>query len=126
MQRAALEQYIIETYSAQADHPWAKYPDYEVFRHSGAGKWFALIMDVPKAKLGLPEAGDLTVLNVKCDPVMIGELLAQPGFFPAYHMNKALWITIALDGSAEEEQIKFLLDMSYDLTNVTRKRKGRP
>ncbi len=36
--------------------------------------------------------------------------------FPAYHMNKAHWLTIALDGSAEEEKLKFLLDMSYELT----------
>ena len=40
----------------------------------------------------------------------------EPGMFPAYHMNKAHWLTIALDGSAEEGKIKFLLDMSYELT----------
>ena len=31
-------------------------------------------------------------------------------------MNKAHWLTVALDGSADEEKLKFLLDMSYELT----------
>ncbi len=123
VQRAELEQYILETYPATADYLWAKYPSYEVFRHGGTRKWFALIMDVPKAKLGLPEEGILTVVDVKCDPITMGGLLTEPGFFPAYHMSKDGWITIALDGSVGEEEIKTLVDMSFDLTN--RKVKGR-
>jgi len=55
MDRAELETYVMETYPAQSDHPWLKYPDYQVFRHGNSGKWFALVMDVPKRKLGLPE-----------------------------------------------------------------------
>jgi len=122
MRRAELETYILETYNAEADHPWIKYPDYEVFRHSGSRKWFALLMDVPKMKLGAPGEGVLDAVNIKCDPVMIGGLLTEPGFFPAYHMSKDSWITIALDGSVEEEKLKFLLDMSFDLTNAKPKK----
>ncbi len=80
-------------------------------------------MDVPKEKLGAPGDGMLSVVNVKCDPVMIGGLLTEPGFFPAYHMNKDNWITIALDGSADPEKLKILLDMSYNRTNVKAKRR---
>lgn len=127
MQREKLETYIVETYHADADYPWAKYPDYEVFRHGSNHKWFALIMDVPKVRLGLSEAGMLSVVNVKCGPVMAAELWSEPGFFPAYHMRKDSWITIALDGSAAEEKIKMLLDMSFDLTNgKSRKRRVSP
>jgi len=126
MQRADLEQYILETYPAEADRPWAKYPNYQVFRHSAGGKWFALVMDVPKRKLGLSEDGALDVVNVKCGPVMIGELLAEPGFFPAYHMNKDGWLTAALDGSIPEEKLKFLLDRSFDLTKEKPRRKKIP
>ena len=46
---------------------------------------------------------------------MIGSLLIQPGFHPAYHMNKDKWISIRLDGSVLEEEIKSLIDMSYEL-----------
>lgn len=126
MKRAELEKYVLETYNAEADHPWAGYPDYEVFRHSGSRKWFALAMDVPKRKLGLPEEGTLDVVNLKCDPVMIGDLLARDGFFPAYHMSKSGWITVALDGSVGEEELKVLLDLSFRLTGVKRKRKRPP
>ena len=38
------------------------------------------------------------------------------GIYPAYHMNKAYWVTAALDGSAEDETIKMLTRMSYRLT----------
>lgn len=125
MDRAGFKQYILETYNAEADHPWAKYPEYEVFRHSGNQKWFALVMDIPKAKLGLPGDGVLNAVNVKCDPLAIGGLLTKPGFFPAYHMSKENWITIALDGSAGDEEIKVLLDMSFDMTNVKAKKRKR-
>lgn len=53
MKRTELKQFIGENYNAEADYPWLKYPNYEVFRHSNNQEWFALIMDVPKDKLGL-------------------------------------------------------------------------
>ncbi len=43
-------------------------------------------------------------------------LREQSGYLPAYHMNKERWITIRLDGSVPEEEIKNLIDMSYHLT----------
>lgn len=116
MNREELEKYIAEIYDADAEFPWVKYPNYIVFRHSSNQKWFALIMNVPKEKLGLSENGVLDILNVKCDPIMIGLFRAEPGIYPAYHMNKASWISVALDGSVNDEKIKILLDMSFELT----------
>lgn len=49
-----------------------------------------------------------------CDPLLTGSLVHENGFYPAYHMNKNSWITIALDGKADEEKIKWLLDMSFE------------
>lgn len=116
MKRDELEALISETYNADADYPWLKYPNYEVFRHSGNQKWFALIMDVPKDKLGLQGTELLDVVNFKCDPILIGSLRGEPGIFPAYHMNKEQWITVVLDGSVSDDKIKMLLDMSYQAT----------
>ena len=31
-------------------------------------------------------------------------------------MNKAHWLSVALDGMVEDEKIKFLAQMSYELT----------
>ena len=71
MKRSELELFIMETYNAEADYPWLKYPNYEVFRHCYNRKWFALIMDVPKNKLGLQGEEVLEVVNFKCDPILI-------------------------------------------------------
>ena len=123
MNREQLGKILCETYAADRDYPWIKYPNYEVFRHSNNKKWFALIMDVSKNKLGL--AGDeiLDIVNFKCDPVLIGSLRMENGFFPAYHMNKDSWITVALDGTVDDEKIKALADMSYELTSTMKRRK---
>lgn len=121
MNRVELRQYLLNTYHAAADHPWLKYPDYEVFRHEKNQKWFAVIMDIPKNKLGLPEKETLDVINLKCLPILIGSLRKEPGFFPAYHMNKENWVTVALDGSVPDEKIKILVDMSYEATAPKKK-----
>ena len=52
-------------------------------------------MDVPKNKLGLQGEEMLEVVDFKCDPILIGTLREEPGFFPAYHMSKDSWITVA-------------------------------
>lgn len=82
MNRTELEEYIQNNYSAEPDYPWIKYPNYEVFRHNSNKKWFALIMDVPQNRLGLQGEDVLQVVNFKCDPVLLGSLLDEKGFFP--------------------------------------------
>ena len=116
MNRAELERYIAEVYSTLVESPWVQSPANTVFRHRHNRKWFAIIMDIPREKLGLPGEEILSVVNVKCDPRLIGSFREEPGILPAYHMNKAHWLTVALDGSAEDGKLKFLLDMSYELT----------
>lgn len=63
MNRGQFKQYILETYPCEANHPWIKYPNNEVFRHPGNRKWFALVMDVPKNKLGLAGSDVIDVVN---------------------------------------------------------------
>ena len=116
MNREELEAYIQNHYAAQPDYPWADTPRAAVFRHAGNRKWFALVMEVPRDKLGLAGAEKLDIVNFKCDPILISSLRGETGIFPAYHMNKASWITAALDGSVPAETIKLLLDGSYELT----------
>lgn len=110
------QDYIEQTYGAVGEHPFAKDPQTCVFRHQNNRKWFALIMEIPKEKLGLSGGGIIQVVNLKCDPRLIGSFREERGIFPAYHMSKAHWLTVALDGTASVDTTKFLLDMSYDLT----------
>lgn len=116
MNRMELKHFILDNYNVKPDYPWEKYPTYEVFRHSNNKKWFAVIMNVSEEKLGLPGTKMMEIVNFKCDPVLIGTLREEKGFFPAYHMNKGNWITVVLDGSVVDEKIKMLLDMSYSAT----------
>ena len=53
---------------------------------------------------------------------LIGQLMGNDGIYPAYHMNKEHWLTVALDGSVLEENLKFLLALSFDLTDRKNKR----
>lgn len=74
-------------------------------------------MDVSRKRLGLEGNGTLDIVNFKCDPAFIDSLKREEGFFPAYHMSKATWISVALDGSVDAERIKILADMSWQLTS---------
>ena len=124
MNREELEAYILNHYSTLPDYPWADTPRAAVFRHVANRKWFALVMEVPCDKLGLVGTKKLDIVNFKCDPILIASLRGETGIFPAYHMNKASWITAALDGSVSAEMIELLLDVSYELTRPKPRRKA--
>ena len=116
MNRQELTAYLTGTYSVEGEHLFAKYPSFLVFRRNGNRKWFAVIMDIPRKNLKLPGEGEISVVNLKCDTRLIGSFREEPGIFPGWHMNKAHWLSVALDGTVEDEKIKFLVDMSYELT----------
>lgn len=116
MNRNEFINYVQTTYGVKGDNPWQKDPESTVFRHIGNRKWFALVMRVKRSSLGLNGEELIDIANFKCDKVMVGSALGNNGFYPAYHMNKENWITAALDGSASEENIKFFLDLSFELT----------
>lgn len=99
------------------DSPFEKFPNYVVLRHKDTNKWFGLIMTVEKRKLGIDDNEILDIIDIKADPEIITILTESSGYFPAYHMNKNHWITIVLDGSIEEKQIRKLVKDSYILTS---------
>jgi len=123
VQRKHIIRYAQERYGVEPEYLWAENPNFAVFRHSATQKWFAVIMDVPSNRLGLPGETLVDVMNVKCGPVMAGSLLTEKGFLPAYHMNKDHWISILLDGSVPDEQIFPLLELSYDNVATRRRKK---
>lgn len=126
MKRTEIQNFITETYSANAEYPFLKYPDFAVFRHANNKKWFAVVMDIPKNRLGIGGDEIVSVVNLKSDPVIAGSLRQEEGIFPAYHMNKEKWISVLLDGNVDAEKLKWLIDLSYDLTAPKiKKRKGK-
>ena len=123
MTRESLKRYIEENYSVEADYPWRKHPSYEVFRHISTGKWFAVIMTITADKLGMDCKDNIDIVNLKCDDFLGESVKKMAGVFPAYHMNKQHWISVALDGSVDNDTIEMLLDMSYKLTGRKNMRK---
>ena len=115
---------VANGYGIAPDYPFDGLEDACVLRRLDNRKWFALIMRISASKLGQKEDRMLDILNVKCDPNLIGSLRMSPGFFPAYHMNKESWITIALDGTVALEQIMPLIAMSHDLVANKKKKKA--
>lgn len=116
MTKQELIDYIFDTYSVEPDYPFPRDDVSCVFRHIDNRKWFGIAMAIPYRTLGINRKGNVDILNIKCSPVVIGPLRGKPGFRPAYHMNKDKWITVLLDGSASQEEIISLLDMSYSMT----------
>lgn len=67
--------------------------------------------------------GDLSI-NLKCDPEKAIELRElYPAVEPGYHMNKAHWNSIRVDGSIPSSLIKEWIDHSYELVSKRNKRK---
>jgi len=108
--------YAREKYQAGPEYLWRNFPHYAVLRHKDNSKWFAIIMNVARAKLGLPDEGETDIINVKAGPDLSALLRGAPGIFPAYHMNKDLWLSAALDGTAPDNELFKLIDRSYALT----------
>ena len=52
-----LQTYIEETYGITGEYPFAKDVTTCVFRHRVNRKWFAVIMEIPREKLGLSGDG---------------------------------------------------------------------
>lgn len=108
--------YVKEKYDSNPEYLWKKTPEYFVLRHSDNSKWYAAIMHIPQKFIGIESDEKIDVINLKCDPVMVGFLIDNSTIFPAYHMNKKHWITVILDGSMNTDEIYSLIDSSWNLT----------
>lgn len=114
---------IFETYGDEPAFPWEKFDGYGVFKNSDSEKWYALIMTIDRSKLDKKLSGKVEVVNIKADEAKIPELQKQSGFYPAYHMNKKNWLTIALDDTVPDEILLELVDESHAFTLGKNKRR---
>ena len=87
-----------------------------MLRRKDNDKWYGVVLEVSGEKLGFTGDDIVDVLNVKSDPMLIGSLRGQDGYFPAYHMNKEKWISVLLGKAELDDSIKDLLALGYALT----------
>ena len=120
--------YVKKKYGSEPEYLWRRFPDYAIFRHEDNQKWYGLIMNVPRKKLGMPGEDRVDLLNVKLDDLLLADMLVQrEGFLPGYHLNRGNWISILLDGTVPMKEIREMIDLSYRTTaSAKKKQKLRP
>jgi predicted DNA-binding protein (MmcQ/YjbR family) len=102
MKAAELRDYCLSLREAEETFPFG--PETSVFKV--AGKMFAL------SQLG----SDSLRVSLKCEPELAEALrAAHAAVLPGYHLNKRHWNTVVIDGSLEDEDIKEMIEDSYDL-----------
>ena len=107
---------IKEKYGDEPEFEWEKFPGYATFRNRESKKWYGIIMNLDKSKLGENSTGEIEIIDIKLELNEIESLLKQEGFYPAYHMNKKSWITIILNNTISDEKILKLIEKSYSYT----------
>ncbi len=110
-----LSSWILDYYHDEPDFPWENDMRDGVFRNPKNGKWYALIMEIDRQKIG-DGSGKVEIVNLKLEEDKIPALLTKKGFYKAYHMNKEKWITIVLDDTLSDEEIKTYIQESHQFT----------
>ena len=106
---------IQEKYGNQLEYLWEKSPDTAVLRHEDNKKWYAVVMRIPWDRLEKGREGQVEAVNLKHDQVV--DLLSQNGIYPAFHMNRRYWISVALDDTLSDEIVLELIEKSWNLTS---------
>ncbi len=122
--REQVFEYVRKKYKSPVEALWARFPDYAVFRHEDNGKWYGLVMDVPRNRLGLPGEERVDILNVKLpDPLFRDLMIQKEGYFRGYHISRGNWMSILLDGTVPFSEVCGWIDTSYETTASKAKKK---
>lgn len=108
-------EYVRATYGDELEFLWKKFDDNAIWRRRDNSKWYAVLLTVSKCKLGLNSDEIVEIIDLRTDPDNIDSMVDNVKIWRGYHMNKKHWITLCLDGSAQIDEIKRLLDISYNL-----------
>ena len=114
--------YCLEAYGTEPDYPFDEDFETAVLRHTYNRKWYALVMRIPRRKLGIDSDGAVDVVNLKLPTEMFGSFGASDGVYPAYHMNKLHWISVLLP-DAPKDIVQFLVNVSFEATKTKKKNK---
>lgn len=102
MDLKALTTYLLAKKGTTEETPFGP----EALVYKVMGKMFALVA----------WQKDPLTISLKCEP---GQALflrdVYPAVQPGYHLNKAHWNTVTLDGSIPQAELAGMIDDSYDL-----------
>lgn len=109
--------YVSEQYDTSPEYLFLKHPDIAVLRNTRTNKWYGVIMNVEKRKLGINEDGYMNVINLKGNPEFNSIIRSQKHIIAAYHMNKKHWVTVLIDYDFPQSELYEMIDWSYQLTS---------
>jgi predicted DNA-binding protein (MmcQ/YjbR family) len=108
MTHKELEDYLLTFENSWLDFPFGEGTSvYKVGdKEAGEGKIFAIIADGSKPLR----------VSLKCDPILAVNLREKyETVVPGYHLNKKHWNTIICTGQLDDDEIKDLARLSYQL-----------
>ena len=106
MDHKSVERYLLSLPNAKLDYPFGK----------EAAVYKVVVKDEDKMFAIIAEKSDPVRISLKCDPQLAEILRAKyETVLPGYHLNKKHWNTIILSGQLPWEEVKGLIDHSYQL-----------
>lgn len=108
MTHKEIEEYILSFPDSWLDYPFGQGSSVYKFgnKESGEGKMYAVIQDGTKPLR----------VSLKCDPILAETLRAKyETVVPGFHLNKKHWNTIICSGQLDDEEMKDLIRLSYNL-----------
>jgi predicted DNA-binding protein (MmcQ/YjbR family) len=108
MTHKEIEDYLLSFSNTWLDYPFGEGSSVYKIGHkeTGEDKMFAIIQDGTKPLR----------ISLKCDPNLAETLREKyETVVPGYHLNKKHWNTIICSGQLDDEQIKDLARLSYNL-----------
>lgn len=103
-----IEEYILSFANTWLDHPFGEESSvYKVGNKvTGEGNMYAVIQNGTKPLR----------VSLKCDPILAEMLRAKyESVVPGFKLNKKNWNTIICSGQLDDEEIKDLVRLSYNL-----------
>lgn len=113
MTLAEVEDYLLSNFEAATDHSFEGDRTVTIFRRLDNNQRFAATKNVGCRSVNVERAGRIDILNVCVSPRIVATLREREGFRPAWRMNRNKWVTILLDGTVSDDEIRTYLDMSY-------------
>ena len=113
MRIADVHEYIRSSYGVSATREFKEDPSIEVFARPDSGKWFAATKNIRCRSVDVEGDGRLDILTLRLDPRAVAKLRVREGFRPAWRMNRNKWVTLLLDGTVTDDEVRSLIDQAY-------------
>lgn len=100
-----INDFLLKFEGAYLDFPFGE--DSSVYKNS-EGKIFAIVAHESKP----------IRISLKCDPLLAEKLReTYESVMPGYHLNKKHWNTIILSGQVNDDELKSLMHLSFNLAS---------